>query len=126
MSILENLPHRCEIYRRSVEPNSDDLGVVVDRLVLVAANVSCFEQPVNTTESKDWQKRGITVTSKIYFVADPQIDERHVIFLTNRNGTSIPANSRIRLEVRSISEPDASMGASLVWRAMLENKRSSI
>lgn len=126
MSLLDNLPDRCSIYRRDQLPVTDDLGSVVDTLTLVREDVPCFIQPINSSESQDWQKRGITVSSKVYFTEDPGVDERHIIFISIRRGVLVPVASRIRYEVKSFSEPDASIGAGVVWRVMLDYKRSSI
>jgi len=124
--LLDNLPDRCSIYRRDQQPLAEDLGSVVDTLVLVAAEVHCFVQTMSSSESQDWQKRGITVSNKIYFIQDPTVDERHVIFVTNRRGFAVPSSSQIRYEVKSFAEPDASIGAGIVWRVAVDYKRSSI
>jgi hypothetical protein len=60
-----------------------------------------------------YQKRGIAVTTKIYFTADPQ--------LTTENYILIDGDI---FEVRSKAKPDASAGLGVVFRVMAEEVSS--
>ena len=125
MSLLDNLPHRCNIYRRSRSTGPDDLGVSVDSLILEKENVACWEQQASSSESRDWQKRGITVSKKIFFTADPEVTEGHVIVITYRRGAAVPVNFDDMLDVKSAPDPDASATLGVVWKVMAEYKKGS-
>lgn len=115
MSILEELPHRCTIRHRI--NTIDDLGGNVDSMQVDATNVECWEQTASSNEKMEWQKRGISVTKKVYFTSNPNVTSRHQILVTHRNGDAV-ANP-VAYDVLSYADPDASAGLGVVYRVML-------
>jgi len=100
LSILDNMPHTCDAYRRKRTAGS--LGDSRDSFESVFAGRACWRQPASAKEIEEYGKRGFEVTNKIYFLADPNIDERHTVVVggTNvaegfeeRNNSSIQFNS---------------------------------
>jgi hypothetical protein len=111
MSILDNLPHTCDIYRR--DRTTDALGGAIDTLALVSSSVKCWEQGANSREVSFYDKKGLSVTSKFYFTSDPNVDEQTVIKRDGRH-----------LEVRGKKAPDASAGLGVLWRVFVEEVTS--
>lgn len=87
----------------------DALGGSGDTLTTVTADVSCWRQAAGDRETLEFQKRGIRVTHKIYFAADPGVDERNVLVMGDDT-----------MSVRSGARPDASAGMGVLWRIMVE------
>jgi len=108
MSILDNLPHTCAAYRRT--RTAGTLGGSKDSFstTLFTAR-ACWRQAAGDSEKLEFDKRGITVTHKIYFASDPSLDERDVLVIGSDT-----------MEVRSAASPDAGVGLSVVWRVMAE------
>jgi len=67
-----------------------------------------------------YEKRGISITRKVFFLTDPAITERHEILITSRLGFAV--SSPTVLEVRSESLPDASAGMGVVYKVMVEEE----
>lgn len=107
MGILDNLPHTAtaKVRTRTI----DTLGASVDTWTNVFEDRACWQQAASEREITEFSKRGISVTTKIYFTTDPELDETHVIDVND--GT---------YEVRSRSKPDASAGMGIVWRVYAE------
>lgn len=106
MSILDALPHSCTVERRS--RIADGLGGSRDSFSS-SGTLSCWRQVANDREIREFDKRGISITDKVYFTSDPGINETcRLIF---PDGT---------YEVRSFAAPDASAGKGVVWRVMVE------
>lgn len=122
MSLLDSLPHLCKIGRVIVSKDSyggDLYGITVEQ-----TDVECWEQAASDSEIKEFEKRGQSVTTKVYFASNPNVTERHRILITERNGTE-QSNLDITdvanldtLEVSSVSSPDASVGLGVLWRIM--------
>lgn len=109
MSILDALPHlaTARIRIRTL----DTLGGSIDTFSAVFTDRPCWQQLASDREIAEYDKRGISVTDKVYFTSDPGIDERHILII---DGTTF--------EVRSRAKPDASAGMSVVWRVMCEER----
>lgn len=113
MSILNNFPHEAAatIRSRTMGP----LGGSSDSYTSVFTERDCWAQLASQREILEFEKRGMSVTNKIYFLTDPGLDERHVLTITRKSGGSIGV-----FEVRSKSIPDATAGLAVVWRVMAE------
>lgn len=107
MGILNNFPHTANIYIRSRQP--DGKGGSRDSFALLYGAVACWRQVAGERQITEFMKRGISVTDRVYFLSNLQLDERHLIQI----GGDV-------LEVRSRAIPDASAGLSVVWRVMAE------
>jgi len=107
MSLLESLPHTCDIRIRVRSKGA--LGGSKDTLTDVTTGVECWQQPASDSERIEYQKRGIVVTNKVYFTSDPEVTERNVLVMDN-----------VEYEVRSRSKPDASAGLGILYRVMVE------
>ncbi len=124
MSILDSLPHLCKIFRQ-IRTN-DGLGGNVYGVVTEQSNVECWEQPASASEMKEYEKRGIKVSTKVYFVTDPAVDERHRILITSRQGVAqanldgTDVTNPDTLCVQSSARPDASAGLGILWRVMCD------
>ena len=113
MSILNNLPHTCTTKRRARSKGS--LGGSKDVWTTVSSNLACWQQGASDNEIREFAKDGIVVTNKVYFTADPGVDTRFVLEVTNpKTGTTDT------LEVKSSAKPDASAGMGVVYRVMCE------
>lgn len=106
MSLLDNFPHTAEAKIRSTA--ADGLMGTKSSYTTVFSGRACWRQPAGDSEIVEYQKRGVTITNKIYFTADPGLDERHVLVIGG-----------LTYDVKSQSEPDASAGLSVVWRVMV-------
>lgn len=117
MSLLDNFPHLCSARFRDrargpIGGSSDDFSGVVftDR--------ECWRQVARHSEIELFEKRGITVTDKIYFLTDPLLDERHNI--EDVRDKDMTAGTGQTLEVRSRAIPDAAAGLGVVYKVMAE------
>ena len=125
-SILDNLPHTCLIFR--VTPQPDGLGGTLYRVVVEQSNVSCWEQQASASEIADYEKRGIKIDTKIFFVDNPLVTERHRILITSRFGIPTPnldptdVANPYSFDVKSEPYPDASAGTGVLWRVMCGRK----
>lgn len=118
MGILDNFPHlaTARIRTRAL----DSIGGSRDTFTLVFSAVDCWQQAASEREIAEFMKRGISVTDKVYFLSDPQLDERHVLTVTDKT------SGRTELyEVRSYADPDASAGKRVVWRVMVNKTTTS-
>ena len=107
MSLLDNMPHAATARRRTRAQG--ELGGSRDTFTDLFADRACWRQAVGDGEVREFDKRGITVTDKVYFTADPEVDERDVLVIGGDT-----------LEVRSRAVPDASVGMGIVWRIMAD------
>lgn len=111
MSILDNLPHVCDVLeRRRV---SGSMGGSRDTSVVTQTDVACWRQFAQAAEVTFYQKRGIAVTDKIYFTADPQVTAQNYILIDGDI-----------FEVRAAAKPDASAGLGVVFKVMAEEVSS--
>ncbi len=108
MSILQNLPHTATAKRRTRKAGT--LGGGRDSFpTTLFTDRECWRQPASDSEITEFEKRGISVTNKIYFVTDPEVDERDILVIDGVN-----------YEVKSAADPDASVGLGVVYRVMVE------
>lgn len=120
MTLLSNFPHKCKIER--ITWTSGTLAGKKPTPVSEQTDVACWEQQASSKEIKEFQKRGISIARKIYFLVDPAVTEKHTITITERQGTAIASASQISLKVRSESLPDASAGLGVVYKVMVEER----
>ena len=116
MSLFENMPDRCTIQRRV--RTKDTLAGSSDVPVVEQTNVECWEQAAGASASESHEKRGIEITTKVYFVTNPGVSSRHQIIITSRRGTAVPVADQVALDVVDRAYPDASAGFSWLWRVM--------
>ena len=112
MSLLNNFPHRCTI-RRLVRVKGT-LGGSKDSPLNEQTSILCWAQNATQKEVADFEKRGMFLSRKIYFLVDPGVTERHQILVTEMNGTTI--DNPIVLKVRTEAMPDASAGKGVVYK----------
>lgn len=106
MSLLDVLPDRCNIRRRT--RSTDGLGSFTDDYdQVVADGVSCWRQAANDREVEAWAARNIEITTKIFFSTDPGVDSSCVLVF----GAEI-------YDVQSHAVPDDSVGFGLLWRVL--------
>jgi hypothetical protein len=108
MSLLDSLPHlaTAKLRRRA----NDTMGGSKDTYpTTVFTDRACWRQPLADKEVTSWKQRTIDVTHKVFFVADPELDERHVLEI----GTD-------RMAVKSRAHPDDSCGLGVLWRVVVE------
>ena len=122
MSLLTELPHRCTIYRRV--RSRDSLGGNTDSRTTLRTNVECWEQGTSTSETKDFEKRGMQAGKKIYFVEDPGVDERCEIAVTTKMGVAV--SNPVAYDVLSEATPDASAGLEILFRVMVGKNLGSL
>ena len=113
MSILDELPHRCNIYRRARA--RDSMIGSKDTPGLEQSDVECWEQAASDREIMEFQKRGMEISRKVYFVDNPAVTSRHQLKITEREGVAV---TDYYLDVVSAPEPDASVGLGVVYRVM--------
>ena len=112
MSLLDTLPDRCTIQRRVRAKGG--LGGSKATATVESTGVHCWEQQASASESEQYEKRGMSLTSKIYFAANPSVTARHQIVVTSRNGTALA--EAVARDVLDSPLPDASVGRGLLWR----------
>lgn len=117
MSLLDNLPHECTIQRRVRA--ADDFGGASDSLTVEQTGVECWEQQASASEIQEYDKRGMNVTRKIYFVADPAVTPRHQITITKRLDVAVAVASQTALDVLSNPMPDSSAGLGILYKVMV-------
>lgn len=120
MSLLDNLPHLCLIRRKTT--TLDEHGGSKTTPVEVKTDVACWEQNAGHREVIQYEKVGMIVNRKVYFDADPGVDESYEILITSRDAgqTTIPIVDRKVLEVRSEALPDATAGLGVAFKVMAE------
>ena len=116
MSLLDEFPHRCTIQRRK-RSNDRKIGNVETRIV-EQTDVECWEMQASASEIKDYERKGMKVSKKIFFASNPNVTERHEIVITKRNGVAVPTSSQVIQDVSSEAREDASAGLGVVWRVM--------
>lgn len=106
--LLDNLPHTCTAKKRRRAKGT--LGGSKDSFpTVVFTDRACWQQPAGDREIVEFQKRDITITNKVYFISDPELDENHVLVIDGDT-----------YEVRSHSSPDCSAGLGVLWKVMVE------
>lgn len=120
MSILENLPHRCTIQRRKRGPGQTSaLGGNLDVAVVEQTGVECWVQQASDGEVRDYAKRDMSISQKIYFTSDPGVTTRHQILITSLDRGVTTISNPSALDVMSRPKPDASAGLGVVFRVMV-------
>lgn len=109
--ILDNLPHVCNAGIRTRTQGA--LGGGKDTWTNVFTNKACWRQSASATELRYAEKMGILVTHKVFFVEDPEIDNKHSLVFSDG-----------RYDVVSRPTPDSSVGLGVVWRVMLSYNSS--
>lgn len=117
MSLLSNLPDECTI-QRLVRTKGELVGSK-DAVVIVLLKVSCWEQQVSASESLTYQKRGMELRSKVYFVEKPFVSRRHQIVVTSRNGEAVAVADQIVWDVLDSPAPDVNLGRGGLFRVMI-------
>ncbi len=120
MSLSDRFPHRCTIRRKSY--TKDSLGAAKLSYVTEQTDVECWEQATGDNEDRSFQKRGMSLTRKIYFKTNPEVTARHEILVTYRNGSTIA--DPIPFRVVSTAMPDATAGLGVFYRVMCEEYTS--
>ena len=120
MSLLEALPHRCTIRHRTRKAGA--LGGAKDAFPSERTDVECWEQQAGANETADYEKRGMSITTKIYFTTDPGLTSRHQILVTERDGATV--SSPVVMDVMSVAAPDVSAGMGLLFRVMCNRSTS--
>lgn len=113
MSILDSMPHTATAKRRTRTRGA--LGGSGDTFPdTLFEDRACWQQQATDREVTEFDKRGISVTDKIYFTSDPELDERDIVTVTNNNAGTVTT-----FEVVSRALPDASAGMGVVFRVMV-------
>lgn len=108
MSLLDNFPHTATAKRRTRTKGT--LGGAKDSFpTTLFTDRACWQQPAGDSQIEEFQKQGVTVTHKVYFVTDPAVDERDILIIGGDT-----------FEVRSYASPDASAGLGKLFRVMVE------
>lgn len=108
MSILDAFPHTATAKRRTRTKGT--LGGTKDSFpTILFTDRPCWQQPAGDSEIDRYAKRQITITDKVYFTIEPEVDERDILIIGGRT-----------FEVRSRAVPDASAGLGVVYRVMVE------
>ena len=121
--LLDNFPHRCSIH--ILKPTKGQLGSIQLVPALVSSDVVCWEQNASHEEIVEFEKRGIVVTRKVYFLTDPGVKENYRITITSRDFGATSLASPEVLEVASKSLPDASAGMGVVYKVMTREQTGS-
>ena len=106
MSILDALPHLATARKRT--RTTDTLGGNLDSYTTVFSDRACWRQQAGDSEVTEFAKRGINITNKVYFTADPSLDETHELVIDGEV-----------YDVISSPKPDASAGLSVLWKVMI-------
>lgn len=114
MGLLGSFPHRCTIQRRIRVGGA--LGGSQDKVAIDQTNVVCWEQQASAREIKDFEKKGMSINRKIFFLTDPSVTSRHRILITERLG--VTQTDPVALDVTAEALPDASAGLGVVFRVM--------
>lgn len=113
MTILstEFFPHRARLQVR--QRTTDSLGGSSDALVTVDTEVPCWQQQATAREIAEYKQMGHDITSKVYFLEDPQLTPRHEVVITSRrvDGTWVTVNDPLEtLTIVAKTGPDAFAG----------------
>jgi hypothetical protein len=106
------MPDRCTIRRRVRARGT--LGGSKASFVDQRTDVPCWQQQTSSAEAAEFEKKGIVVSTKVYFTSDPGVTARHQILMTSRNGTAVTGETP--LDVVDSPSPDVSVGRGLLWR----------
>jgi hypothetical protein len=116
MSLLDNLPHTCDLFRTGVV--ADDTGSGDHEQVDATAYIAdepCWVQPASAAEIIHFQRRDQIVTHKVYFNRDPGVR------LTDKLDVTSGPYDGSRLTIRTHADSGAGLG--LLWKVMAEIDR---
>ena len=116
MSLLDSFPHKCRIQRR--RRINDELAGSREVRITEQTDVECWEQQVSSSAVLKYAKMGMNISTKIYFLEDPGVTDRHEIVITERNGTSVPTAQQVTVQSLTPAIPDASAGLGVLFRVM--------
>ena len=116
MSLLDNFPHECSIFRRGFTKAS--AGGNKPANTTVDTEVPCWEQPLNSRLVKDYQKEGMDIPKKVYFLTDPGITPRYRIVITKRNGVAVAAANQVELKPLGTPLPDTTAGLEIMYKVL--------
>lgn len=109
MTLLDNFPHTATAQIRT--RLRDGIGGGKDTYTNVFTGRSCWQQPAGDSDILEYQKMGVRITNKVYFLTDPGLGVKHILIIGGET-----------FDVKSESAPDASAGLGVVWRVMVERK----
>lgn len=78
--------------------------------------MECWEQAASESESQEYEKLGMAVSSKIFFTSKPNVTRRHQLLMTSRMGVAVAVPDV--LDVVSTRLPDDSAGMGILWAVM--------
>ena len=122
MSLLDNFPHRCSI--KTTYKAKDEIAGTRTKETTEQTNVECWEQQASNSETMEFEKRGMNISKKIFFVTDPQVTTKHEIVITHRLGVAVV--NPISYNVMSEPLPDSSAGLGVVYKVMVNKNLGSI
>jgi hypothetical protein len=108
MSLLDNLPHTATAKRRTRTKDSM-IGAKDSFGTILFTSRACWRQPASNNEIKEAAHRSQSVTHKVYFATDPELDEQCILEIDGDTMT-----------VRSASHPDASVGLGVLYKVMVK------
>jgi hypothetical protein len=114
MSILDGFPHT--FVAKSRARTADTLGGMKDGWT-TASSGSCWHQQSGDSEITEHAKRGINISGKVYFTADPEFDETNVLVISDKDGNEVGT-----FDIVSHPQIDASAGLGVVWRCNVNRK----
>lgn len=127
MSLLddESMPHECTIRKRVKEKVSGGYAEIKSTEHIVSSGVKCWEQSASYMEVKEYEQRGMSITTKMYFNTKPNVAPRHEIVITKRQGTAVPVADQEVFDVVAIEGPDSTAGLGLAYKVMCKRNTSS-
>lgn len=114
MSLPDNLPHKCDIYKEYNLP--DDLGGDYDDPAAVSADVVCWVQPAEASQINQFRRRDQNVTHSVYFRTNPGVRPGYII--EPKNGRITCPFAGATLEVKASKETTAGLG--VLWLVICE------
>jgi hypothetical protein len=113
MSLPDQLPHLCAIYKSA--PLQDEILGDLDDSLLVTASLACWFQPASDREITRFQRRDQEVTHKAFFKGNPGVRPGYVLIPTDGPTIDCPF-AGATMEVMSANETTAGLG--LLWAVM--------
>ena len=115
MSLLDNLPHTVDHYRKRYE--RDEYIGNTSTPVSIATGVQAWVQNASMSEVDEFQKLDQRVTHKVFYSADPGIRPGDRIVVTA--GTSFCGKT---FDFRAMTDRSAGMG--ILFGVMVEEERN--
>lgn len=115
MCLIDNMPDECSIAIRR-QKLDDPIGGEASIVDIQRSGVQCWVQQASASEVSEYDKRGISISHKIFFPADPGVNEGYLIKATKRSGVVVSGQW---FDVVSYTDPDASAGLGVVWKLMV-------